>query len=70
MGASNSAFTDQQLEEYQQLTYFTKKEILHVYKRFVVNAGKQNDPTFTVEEKIPRDRVLQLEELRVRGVGS
>ncbi|XP_074640626.1 calcium and integrin-binding family member 2-like [Tubulanus polymorphus] len=34
MGSGQSVFTDKELEDYQELTYFTKKEILHVHKRF------------------------------------
>ncbi|XP_025109694.1 calcium and integrin-binding protein 1-like isoform X2 [Pomacea canaliculata] len=34
MGLSHSAFSMQELNDYETLTYLTKKEILHVHKRF------------------------------------
>lgn len=34
MGQSASAYDQTELTEFQDLTYFTKREVLHVYKRF------------------------------------
>lgn len=68
MGASNSTLTVEQLKEYQDLTFFTKKEILHVYKRFVENAGKENDATFTVTDAVPVKIVRHMEELSVSNL--
>ncbi|XP_065178182.1 calcium and integrin-binding family member 2-like [Sycon ciliatum] len=34
MGNSHQVFTEVELEEYQDCTFFTRKEVLHVYKRF------------------------------------
>jgi len=34
MGGSHSVFTEEELDDYQTLTYLSKKEILHVHKRF------------------------------------
>ena len=65
MGASNSALSDQALEYYQKHTYFTKKEILHVHKRFQEVVPGQQGADFDVLTKVPMKSVLQLEELRV-----
>ena len=34
MGNTPCAFTEHELEDYQELTYLTKKEIEHLHKRF------------------------------------
>ncbi|ELU10268.1 hypothetical protein CAPTEDRAFT_3898 [Capitella teleta] len=34
MGSKQSAFSDEQLDAYQDCTFFSKKEILRIYKRF------------------------------------
>ena len=43
MGAGNSAFRDGELDEYQDLTYLTKKEIINVFNRFVALAKSEQD---------------------------
>ena len=58
MGQSTSAFTQEELDEYQDCTFFTKKEILHVNKRFQ-QLNARNGTRLTMEE------VLQLPELKV-----
>lgn len=64
MGVSQSAFTVEELTEYQELTYFTQKEILHCHKRF-----QQLDPSkVTVGNKnpqLPLKTILQIPELAV-----
>lgn len=66
MGSSQSVFTEQELNDYQDLTYFTKKEILHVFKRysdlFEENATNQ-DRIKTVS--LEKDKILKLPELKV-----
>lgn len=34
MGQKQSTLSPEELEEYQDCTFFTKKEILHVHKRY------------------------------------
>ena len=65
MGASSSVFSEQALEDYQELTYFTKKEILHVHKRFSEVVPGQQGLQFNITTKVPMKSVLQLEELKV-----
>ncbi|XP_077991138.1 calcium and integrin-binding family member 2-like [Glandiceps talaboti] len=63
MGGTSSQFTEAELEDYQELTYFTKKEILHVYKRFHLL-----DPDAVRQDKnvrLPMDKILDLQEMRV-----
>ncbi|KAK3602600.1 hypothetical protein CHS0354_034327 [Potamilus streckersoni] len=63
MGGTQSIFTEQELDDYQELTYFTKKEILHVHKRFVeLEQGKAKEKN----AKIPIERIKDdLPELKV-----
>ncbi|XP_067947831.1 calcium and integrin-binding protein 1-like [Watersipora subatra] len=70
MGASNSVLDEQALEDYQELTYFTKKEILHVHKRFREVIPNQQGPTFDISLKVPMDRILQLDELKENPFGD
>uniref|UniRef100_A0A2M4CMC5 Putative ca2+-binding kinase n=1 Tax=Anopheles darlingi TaxID=43151 RepID=A0A2M4CMC5_ANODA len=67
MGNKIVTFTDQQLEDYQDCTFFTRKEILRVHQRFheaspdlvpmVMNEGQAS----TIQ--VPRDRIERLPEL-------
>eukprot|EP00051_Salpingoeca_urceolata_P026807 m.478787 g.478787 ORF g.478787 m.478787 type:complete len:180 (-) comp21231_c0_seq1:259-798(-) len=58
MGQKQSTFTQDELEEYQDCTFFTKKEILHVHKRFR-QLNTRNAERITLSE------VLELPELKV-----
>ena len=64
MGGNHSAFTEEELKEYQALTYFTQKEILHCHKRF-----QQLDPTLVTPHnrnpKLQQSTILKLPELKV-----
>jgi len=63
MGASHSVFTEAELDDYQELTFFSKKEILHVHKRFHLL-----DPDAVRADKnaqLPMDTILELPELKV-----
>ncbi|XP_025109695.1 calcium and integrin-binding protein 1-like isoform X3 [Pomacea canaliculata] len=58
MGLSHSAFSMQELNDYETLTYLTKKEILHVHERFSnlnPSAVKQNK-----NAKLPFETVSEL----------
>ncbi|XP_005101818.1 calcium and integrin-binding protein 1 [Aplysia californica] len=63
MGGSQSVFTEEELDDYQTLTYLSKKEILHVHKRFkaispgLVEADKN--------AKLPFTKIRELPELKV-----
>ena len=49
MGGQQSTLSPEELEEYQDCTFFTKKEILHVHRRFRELAGTALKP----DEKLP-----------------
>ncbi|KAL5263248.1 hypothetical protein ACHWQZ_G008584 [Mnemiopsis leidyi] len=55
MGQGTSAYDQSELAEFQDLTYFTKREVLHVHKRFAELAPEKvkqhgRNPTLTKEE--------------------
>ncbi|XP_071483809.1 calcium and integrin-binding family member 2-like [Diadema setosum] len=63
MGGSHSVFTEAELDDYQELTFFSKKEILHVHKRFHLL-----DPDAVRQDKnacLPMDKIQELPELKV-----
>ena len=63
MGASESAFTVRELQDYKELTYFTEKEILHVYKRFFLLDPKRIAADKNV--RIKKELVMDLPELKI-----
>ncbi|XP_069128281.1 calcium and integrin-binding family member 2-like [Argopecten irradians] len=64
MGGSQSVFTEEELDDYQELTYFTKKEILHVYKRFrALDPDKVSEVNKNVQ--LNNETILELPELKV-----
>eukprot|EP01137_Pigoraptor_chileana_P019185 Opistho-2@79846 len=58
MGNSQSIFSEDQLEEYENCTFFTKKEILGIYKRY-------QDLNIDNRDRLTRDQILALPELSV-----
>jgi len=63
MGGSNSVFTEEELSDYQTLTYLSKKEILHIYKRFkALSPGMVESNKKT---KLPFDKIREMPELKV-----
>ncbi|OWF44461.1 calcium and integrin-binding protein 1-like [Mizuhopecten yessoensis] len=63
MGASQSVFSEEELQDYQELTYFTKKEILHVFKIFRDLSPRDVDRDRNV--KLNEDLVMSLPELKM-----
>lgn len=63
MGGGSSIFTKQELDDYEQLTFFTKKEIHHVYKRFKSLAP--NPEAVTKTSRLSCDDLFELPELKV-----
>lgn len=59
MGQNVSGLDPQQLEDYQDCTFFTSKEILHVHKRFQSLRKPGN-----TGERLSMDEILQLDELK------
>ncbi|XP_055540028.1 calcium and integrin-binding family member 3 [Wyeomyia smithii] len=67
MGNKVVTFTDQQLEDYQDCTFFTRKEILRVHKRFR-EASPELVPLVMTEGqatsiRVPSERIGRLPEL-------
>uniref|UniRef100_A0A182PJ00 inositol-pentakisphosphate 2-kinase n=1 Tax=Anopheles epiroticus TaxID=199890 RepID=A0A182PJ00_9DIPT len=67
MGNKVVTFTDQQLEDYQDCTFFTRKEILRVHQRFH-EASPDLVPVIMTEGQastiqVPRERIERLPEL-------
>ncbi|XP_018013815.1 calcium and integrin-binding protein 1 [Hyalella azteca] len=62
MGQGKSQFSEAELEDYQDLTYFTKKEILYAHNHFQKLAPEKvgHNPN----AKLPMDKLLTLPELR------
>ncbi|CAG5128705.1 unnamed protein product [Candidula unifasciata] len=63
MGASQSVFTEEELDDYQTLTYLSKKEILNVHKKFKALA-----PELVIADKnakLPLSKIKQFPELKV-----
>ncbi|XP_071438584.1 calcium and integrin-binding family member 2 [Hetaerina americana] len=68
MGNKIITFTEQQLEDYQDCTFFTRKEILRVHKRFREVSPELVPKTMTGNEamtiQVPREKMETLQELR------
>ncbi|XP_041367026.1 calcium and integrin-binding family member 3-like isoform X2 [Gigantopelta aegis] len=68
MGSKVSSFSDKQLEEYQESTFFTRKEILKIFQRFR-NLAPMLIPTDMKgdleckQRKIPASMVITMPEL-------
>jgi len=71
MGAGNSAFKGSELDEYQDLTYLTKKEIINVFDRFIALAPSDDDKNSIRAENGKKNHYLtsevmnRLDELQV-----
>ncbi|XP_064474926.1 calcium and integrin-binding family member 2-like [Ornithodoros turicata] len=68
MGNKVVTFTEEQLEDYQDCTYFTRKEILRVHKRFReldmqrVPAVMTGDEAHTID--VPMEKIEKMPELK------
>ncbi|XP_075063911.1 calcium and integrin-binding protein 1 [Mixophyes fleayi] len=63
MGGAPSQLSKQLLNEYQELTYLTKQEILLAHKRFSDLIGKENR-TNIESVRLPKEKFLTLPELK------
>ncbi|XP_058799599.1 calcium and integrin-binding protein 1-like isoform X2 [Phymastichus coffea] len=68
MGVGKSQFTDEELQDYQDLTYFTKKEVLYAHQKFKSLAPEKVGHNKNV--KLPMSKILQYPELRVNPFGD
>ncbi|XP_063618240.1 calcium and integrin-binding protein 1-like [Cydia splendana] len=63
MGQGKSQFTEEELQDYEDLTYFTKKEVLYAHTRFKALAPEKVG--HNKNAKLPMAKILQYPELRV-----
>ncbi|XP_073424750.1 calcium and integrin-binding protein 1 isoform X1 [Dendrobates tinctorius] len=63
MGGSQSQLSKQLLNEYQELTYLTKQEILLAHKRFSEMIQKENRSNIE-SARVPKEKFLTLPELK------
>ncbi|XP_062551780.1 calcium and integrin-binding family member 2 [Armigeres subalbatus] len=67
MGNKVVTFTDQQLEDYQDCTFFTRKDILRVHQRFRETSPELVPQVMTEGQatsiQVPRERIESLPEL-------
>ncbi|CAH1388648.1 unnamed protein product [Nezara viridula] len=68
MGQRSSQFTEEELQDYQDLTYFTKKEVMHAHMKFKALAPEKVGHNRNA--KLPMNKVLQYPELRVNPFGD
>ncbi|KAJ8726071.1 hypothetical protein PYW07_000769 [Mythimna separata] len=63
MGQGKSQFTEEELQDYEDLTYFTKKEVLYAHQKFKALAPEKVG--HNKNAKLPMLKILQYPELRV-----
>uniref|UniRef100_A0A1B6CPG4 EF-hand domain-containing protein n=1 Tax=Clastoptera arizonana TaxID=38151 RepID=A0A1B6CPG4_9HEMI len=68
MGQGISQFNEEELQDYQDLTYFTKKEVLYAHQKFKALAPEKVGHNRNA--KLPMAKVLQYPELRVNPFGD
>ncbi|VEN42352.1 unnamed protein product [Callosobruchus maculatus] len=68
MGQSKSQFTEEELQDYQDLTYFTKKEVLYAHQKFKSLAPEKVG--HNKNAKLPMSKILQFPELSVNPFGE
>ncbi|XP_056642371.1 calcium and integrin-binding protein 1-like [Diorhabda sublineata] len=68
MGQTKSQFSDDELQDYQDLTYFSKKEVLHAHKKFKALAPEKVG--HNKNAKLPVAKILQYPELSVNPFGE
>ncbi|KAG8229200.1 hypothetical protein J437_LFUL001072 [Ladona fulva] len=68
MGQGKSQFTEEELQDYQDLTYFSKKEVLYAHQKFKALAPERVGHNRNA--KLPMSKVLQYPELRVNPFGD
>ncbi|KDR22217.1 calcium and integrin-binding protein 1-like isoform X2 [Zootermopsis nevadensis] len=68
MGQGRSQFTEEELQDYQDLTYFTKKEVLYAHHKFKALAPEKVG--HNKNAKLPMAKILQYPELHVNPFGD
>ncbi|KAK6618888.1 hypothetical protein RUM44_003269 [Polyplax serrata] len=68
MGQGRSQFTEEELQDYQDLTYFSKKEVLYAHQKFKALAPEKVG--HNKNAKLPMAKILQFPELKVNPFGD
>ncbi|KAJ8939945.1 hypothetical protein NQ318_007873 [Aromia moschata] len=68
MGQGKSQFSEDELQDYQDLTYFTKKEVLYAHQKFKALAPEKVG--HNKNAKLPMSKLLQYPELSVNPFGE
>ncbi|ODM96969.1 Calcium and integrin-binding protein 1 [Orchesella cincta] len=68
MGAGKSVFTPQELEDYEDLTYFTKKEVLSYFHQF--KALAPDLISVQRDARLPMEVILRYPQLRYNPFGD
>ncbi|XP_017784661.1 PREDICTED: calcium and integrin-binding protein 1-like [Nicrophorus vespilloides] len=68
MGQGKSQFSEEELQDYQDLTYFTKKEVLYAHQKFKSLAPEKVG--HNKNAKLPLSKVLMYPELGVNPFGE
>ena len=66
MGSGQSICSEQQLQNYVECTYFTRKEILRLYKKFCsLNPQKIDSKNLDATTRLTEEEIANMPELRV-----
>ncbi|XP_022903559.1 calcium and integrin-binding protein 1-like [Onthophagus taurus] len=68
MGQGKSQFTEEELQDYEDLTYFTKKEVLYAHQKFKALAPEKVG--HNKNAKLPITKMLQYPELSANPFGD
>ncbi|KAF5294180.1 hypothetical protein FQR65_LT10891 [Abscondita terminalis] len=68
MGQGKSQFSEEELQDYEDLTYFTKKEVLYAHQKFKSLAPEKVG--HNKNAKLPMTKILQYPELGVNPFGD
>ncbi|KRT81277.1 HLH domain-containing protein [Oryctes borbonicus] len=68
MGQGKSQFSEEELQDYEDLTYFSKKEVLYAHQKFKALAPEKVG--HNKNAKLPINKMLQYPELAVNPFGE
>ncbi|KAK9744235.1 EF-hand domain pair [Popillia japonica] len=68
MGQGKSQFSEEELQDYEDLTYFSKKEVLYAHQKFKALAPEKVG--HNKNAKLPMNKMLQYPELAVNPFGE
>ncbi|CAF5218176.1 unnamed protein product [Rotaria magnacalcarata] len=66
MGGKQSYFTDEELRDYQTLTFLSRQDIIQVVKRFIQLTQRNRQNVKLHELRLSKNHAIDIPELRVR----